>query len=143
MAKREKDRIYYEITREKPFGYFQTLLVGGAAGSVVGFLIASLVGACSGMDMDTIVLAFLVASFLGFFFGGLFTWLATSYWGKWVSEASLPGAREVSSASAEVATPGLEELEGIPGEAGSAVEGDEAKGKSVDFVFPELSPDKQ
>ena len=69
MAKREKDRLYYEITRDKPFGTFQMLLVGGSAGSVVGFLITSLVGACAGMEMDALVLAFLVASFLGFLLG--------------------------------------------------------------------------
>ncbi len=143
MAKRVKDRMYYEITREKPFGHFQTLMVGGAAGSMAGFLIASLVGACSGLDMDTIVLAFLVASFLGFFFGGIFTWIALRYFGKWVSETSLPGAPGAPEIPAEASEQGLEAVEGIPGETAPVDEGDEAKGKSVDFVFPELSPDKQ
>lgn len=69
MARREKNRLYYEITKEKPFGSFQMLLVGGSAGSVTGFLIASLVGAYEGMEMDVLVLVFLVSSFLGFLLG--------------------------------------------------------------------------
>lgn len=143
MAKREKDRLYYEITREKPFGIFQTLMVGGAAGSVVGFLVASLVGALAGMDMDAVVLAFLVSSFLGFFFGAIFTWLAVHYFGKWVSDASLTGAKAASGSPEENSMPapeiGMEESQ----DASTVMENDEAKGNSVDFVFPELSPDKQ
>lgn len=143
MAKREKDRLYYEITREKPFGTFQTLMVGGAAGSVVGFLIASLVGALVGMDMDAVVLAFLVASFLGFFFGAVLTWLGVHYFEGWVSAASLGGVKPETDSTGEAsALSGETETEGL--QDGSAmVENDETKGKSVDFVFPELSPDKQ
>lgn len=143
MAKREKDRLYYEITREKPFGVFQTLMVGGAAGSVMGFLMASLVGALVGMEMDAVVLAFLAASFLGFFFGAVFTWLAVRYFGKWISDAALGGDKLETGPEPEatLATPemGMEESQDI----GAEAENDEAKGKSVDFVFPELSPDKQ
>lgn len=142
MAKREKDRLYYEITRERPFGPFQTLLVGGAAGSVVGFLIASLVGACSGMEMDAVVLAFLIASFLGFFFGALFTWLAVRYLGQWVSDVSA-GTHPDSATPPAAAEPSMEAGMEIPGEGNPTTEADEDKGKSVDFVFPEFSPDKQ
>ena len=143
MAKREKDRLYYEITREKPFGIFQTLMVSGAAGSVIGFLMASLIGALVGMEMDAVVLAFLVSSFLGFFSGAIFTWLAVRYFGKLVSDAALGGSKAGPSRTEEEGLSVSEmELEGSQ-DMGAAVENDEDKGKSVDFVFPELSPDKQ
>lgn len=143
MAKREKDRLYYEITREKPFGTFQTLMVGGATGSVVGFLIASLVGALVGMDMDAIVLAFLVASFLGFFFGAILTWLGVHYFENWISVVSLGGTKSQTESTSQLSTfasePGADEVQ----TENTVLEDDEVKGKSVDFVFPELSPDKQ
>ena len=143
MAKREKDRLYYEITREKPFGTFQTLMVGGAAGSVVGFLIASLVGALMGMDMDAVVLAFLVASFLGFFFGAILTWLGVHYFENWVSAASLSGVKPETDSMAEVPETVSESGAAEAQDVSAVMENDETKGKSVDFVFPELSPDKQ
>jgi hypothetical protein len=140
MAKREKDRLYYEITKEKPYGSFQMLLVGGSAGSVLGFLIASLVGAYEGMVMDSLVFAFFMASFLGFFFGALVTWLALRYLEKFIPISTLlgrtaPSQPTMPSVSAEVDVPSAAES--------PVVENEEAKGKSVDFVFPELSPDKQ
>ena len=138
MARREKDRLYYEITREKPFGSFQMLLVGGSAGSVTGFLVASLVGAYEGMEMDSLVLAFLVASLLGFFFGAILMWLFLQYFGKWVDAISLTPENQPAPPAEETAEPTAPAVtEGLPlgGE-------EEDKGKSVDFVFPELSPDK-
>lgn len=136
MAKRSKDKLYYEVTKEKPYGPFQMLMVGGSAGSVFGFLIASLVGAYEGMEVDGLVLSFLVASLLGFFFGFLLTWLFLHYF-----EGNLPISL-VTGAPVEKLKENTDEL--TPESEGSpVVEGDEAKGKSVDFVFPELSPDKQ
>jgi hypothetical protein len=137
MARREKDRLYYEITKEKPFGSFQMLLVGGSAGSVTGFLIASLVGAYEGMEIDALVLVFLVSSFLGFFFGAILMWLCLRYFGKLIDDIPLAG---------EVAPSGpVEETSEsfVSAEKNMVTENEEEKGKSVDFVFPELSPDKQ
>ena len=141
MAKKDKDRLYYEITKERAFGSFQMLMVGGSAGSVLGFLIASLVGAYEGMEMDSLVLAFLVASLLGFFFGLVVMWLAITYLDKFVSSSALIGGLPAQAPIVEEAGPMPAEMPE------SAVaeneEAEEAKGKSVDFVFPELSPDKQ
>jgi hypothetical protein len=138
MAKKDKDRLYYEITKERAFGSFQMLMVGGSAGSVLGFLIASLVGAYEGMEMDSLVLAFLVASLLGFFFGLLIMWLAITYLDKFVSSAALIGGLPEPAPMVDDAQP---MPEAIPESA--VAENEEGKGKSVDFVFPELSPDKQ
>jgi hypothetical protein len=137
MARREKDRLYYEITKEKPFGSFQMLLVGGSAGSVTGFLIASLVGAYEGMEMDTLVLIFLVSAFLGFFFGAILMWLCLRYFGKLIADIPLSG--EVSTSGPLEETP--ESF--VSEEKNAGPENEEEKGKTVDFVFPELSPDKQ
>lgn len=136
MAKRAKDKLYYEITREKPYGSFQILMVGGAAGSVLGFLVISLVGAYEGTEMDTLVLAFLAASFLGFFFGLMLTWLSIHYFEKLIVVFPFDPQKTQPLPSSENVIP-LEATE-TP-----ILENDEAKGKSVDFVFPELSPDKQ
>lgn len=136
MAKREKDKIYYEVTREKPFGTFHMLMVGGASGSVLSFLIVSLVGAYSGMEMDSLVLFFLVATFLGFFFGAMLVWLFQKYFEKNLNFSFLSGGVEEKPA-VTVGEPLPEPMES------PVVEDEEAKGKSVDFVFPELSPDKQ
>jgi hypothetical protein len=136
MAKREKDKIYYEITREKPFGTFYMLMVGGASGSVLSFLIVSLVGAYSGMEMDALVLSFLVATFLGFFFGGMLVWLCLKYFDQYLPFSLLMGGVTEKPPVEAVAEP-LPEVPASP-----VVEDEEAKGKSVDFVFPELSPDK-
>jgi hypothetical protein len=140
MAKREKDRLYYEITKEKPYGSFQMLLVGGSAGSVLGFLIASLVGAYEGMVMDSLVFAFFMASFLGFFFGALVTWLALRYLEKFIPISTLLG-RTASPRPTMSSVP--DEVVALPVAESPMVENEEVKGKSVDFVFPELSPDKQ
>ncbi len=137
MARNEKGRLYYEITKEKPFGSFQMLLVGGSAGSITGFLIASLVGAYEGMEMDVLIFSFLVTSFLGFFFGVILMWLFLRYFGKLIADIPLIGdipavvPREESSKTV------------ISSEESSIFGNEEGKGESVDFVFPELSPDKQ
>ena len=138
MARQEKDRIYYEITKEKPFGQFQLLLVGGSAGSVVGFLIASLVGAYEGIEMDSLVLAFLVASLLGFFLGTGLMWSFLHYFGKFTNELSLTQAEagQKQGTEGEVQTEEVALPEPV-------AEMDDSKGQSVDFVFPEFTPDKQ
>lgn len=140
MAKREKDLLYYEITKEKPIGSFQILLVGGSAGSVMGFLIASLVGACAGIEMDTLVLVFLVSGFFGFFLGMVIMWFGLRYFGKLIPGTTEIGGKPDNSMTEETSSL-TEPMDSA--EAPIAVENDEAKGKSVDFVFPELSPDKQ
>jgi MFS family permease len=137
MAKKDKDRLYYEITREKAYGSFQMLMVGGSAGSVLGFLIASLVGAYEGMEMDSLVLAFLVASLLGFFFGLLLMWLAITYLEKLIPSSTLIGGLPAATPPVETASM-PEEAQSV-----SALEPEEGKGKSIDFVFPELTPDNQ
>jgi hypothetical protein len=137
MAKKDKDRLYYEITKEKAYGSFQMLMVGGASGSVLGFLIISLVGAYEGMEMDSLVLAFLVASLLGFFFGLILMWLAMTYLEKLIPASALLGGLPTEAAPEEPVS-----FSEAPVET-SVPEGEEAKGKSVDFVFPELTPDNQ
>jgi len=147
MAKRDKDRLYYEVTKEKPYGSFQMLLVGGSAGSVLTFLIVSLVGAYEGTDMDNLVLAFLLSSFLGFAIGvGIMWWVITRL------EKHIPLSTLIMGPTPTIAvneTPSVatfnEPAPGAPApvSAESVVEDEDSKGKSVDFVFPELSPDKQ
>jgi hypothetical protein len=136
MAKREKDKLYYEITREKPYGFYQMLMVGGAAGSVLGFLVISLVGAYEGTEMDTLVLSFLAASFLGFFFGLVLTWLSIRHFEKLMAVFPFDGQKTQP-------LPSLENVAPFDATETPVLENDETKGKSVDFVFPELSPDKQ
>lgn len=134
MAKREKGKVYYEVTKEKPFGMFQVLLMGGATGSVLAFLMVSLLGAFNGMEMDSLIFSFLIASFLGFFFGVLITWLFAQNFGNLILLSSFVSTPAFDSKNS-ILTNEVQTEE-------SVVEDEEAKGKSIDFVFPELSPDK-
>jgi hypothetical protein len=137
MAKKDKDKLYYEVTKEKSFGVFQMLLIGGSSGSVLSFLIVSLVCAYEGVGMDTLVLVFLLTSFLGFLFGAVITWVFMRYSEKFIPLSFLiesPSAKTLEKPAAQVS---------VAPEESPVVETEEAKGKSVDFVFPELSPDKQ
>jgi hypothetical protein len=136
MADRFRDRQYYEVTKEKPAGWFQLLMVGGSAGSVLAFLTISMLGSYIGMSMDGLALAFLVSGFLGFFFGVLLTWFVLTYFGKIVNIPDFfnAGIARVGEKKMEEKSSGVEL---------SPVIEDETMGKSVDFVFPELSPDKQ
>jgi hypothetical protein len=134
MASQNKDKQYYELTREKPYGLFYMVLVGGTACSVLGFLIVSLVGTYEGLPLDSIILAFLAAVLLGFILGGLMTWLAVKYIGpvidKFDSEKSAPPIETSVPESVQA----IETPEETP---------DADKGQTVDFVFPEITPDQQ
>jgi hypothetical protein len=132
--KREKDRIYYEVTKERPLGTFHLLLVGGASGSVLSFLIVTLVGAYAGMDLDGLVLFFLMANFIGFLVGASVVWLSLKYLEPRIPDSFLIGRKAI---------PAPPQVESVTEVEGPVLEDSEAKGKSVDFVFPELTPDKQ
>ena len=141
MAKRDKNKLFYEVTKERPLGSFHVLMVGGSAGSVLAFLVVSLVGAYEGVGIDSLVFAFLVASILGFLFGALLSWFAWRYFDEWVPVSALWGGTPEKPIPAEMA--GAPAPPAVEAEPNPVVEDEEAKGKSVDFVFPELSPDKQ
>ncbi|HVZ81921.1 MAG TPA: hypothetical protein VHE12_14125 [bacterium] len=113
------------------------LLVGGSAGSVTGFLIASLIGAYEGIEMDSLVLAFLVASLLGFFFGAGLVWLFLHYFSSFVNELSASSVEPVGQEMTE------ETATEEPLAEGPVVATEDEKGQSVDFTFPEFTPDKQ
>ncbi len=138
MAKREKDKLFYEITKEKPLGAFHIILVGGGAGSVLAFLIVSLVGAYEGVEIDSLVLAFLISSMLGFFFGAILAWVGWRYLDELIPVSALWGGQP-----AKISEPEQTEVPAPAVESAPMVEDEGAKGTSVDFVFPELSPDKQ
>ncbi len=135
MVDNAKGKKYYELTREKPYGLFHMILVGGTACSVLAFLIVSLVGAYEGMPMDSIILAFLTAVLLGFLFGGSITWLAVHYLGP-VIDKNEPNN---GTNSAQVSVSEVESSEVSP----EITEPVEEKGQTIDFVFPEISPDQQ
>ena len=144
MAKRDKNRLYYEVTKERPYNTFQLLMMGGSAGSVLAFFIVSLIGAYEGTDMDSLVLAFLLASFIGFFFGAFVTWTFINRLDNLLSIASLlDGVSTTACPAQPVVSEAISEPTETIDETNSAVGGEENKGKSIDFVFPELSPDKQ
>ena len=144
MAKREKDKLFYEVTKEKPFGAFHILMVGGSAGSVLAFLIVSLVGAYEGIEIDTLVLLFLMASIIGFLFGSLLTWLGWRYLEEFIPVSALWGGTNAPAVEVPTPEPQVQEIApAAEAEKATVVEDEEGKGKSIDFIFPELSPDKQ
>jgi high-affinity Fe2+/Pb2+ permease len=131
MAKNNKGKQFYEVTREKPLGKGYVLLMGSSIGSAVSFFIVSLLGSFYGIEIDDLVFFFILSSFLGFVVGGLLTWLFVLYFSK-VTSASSVSAMEKSQ---------VQSGEEVLSESSMASEESE-KGRSVDFVFPELSPDK-
>jgi hypothetical protein len=131
MAKNNKGKQFFEVTREKPIGKGYLLLMGASVGSAVSFFIVSVLGSFYGTAMDNLVFYFILSSILGFFIGGLVTWFFVLYFSKVVSAGSLPSIEKKSIQDVETDFP----------ESAMPVE-DAEKGQSVDFVFPELSPDK-
>jgi hypothetical protein len=131
MAKKNKGKQFFEVTRERPIGKGYVLLMGGSVGSAVSFFVVSVLGSFYGTAIDNLVFYFILSSILGFFIGGLATWFFVLYFSKVVSAGSGPIAEKNSVQSVEMDFP--ESV--MPAE-------DSEKGQSVDFVFPELSPDK-
>jgi hypothetical protein len=131
MAKNNKGKQFFEVTREKPVGKGYVLLMGGSVGSAVSFFIVSVFGSFYGIGMDDLVLDFILSSIFGFFMGGFVTWLFVLYFSKVVSASFVSPVEKIQTQSAETDS----------SESVMAAEESE-KGQSVDFVFPELSPDK-
>jgi hypothetical protein len=131
MAKNNKGKQFFEVTREKPTGKGYVLLMGGSVGSAVSFFIVSVLGSFYGIGMDDLIFYFILSSIFGFFVGGFLTWLFVLYFSKVASASFVSSAEEVQAQSVETSS----------SESVMAVEESE-KGQSVDFVFPELSPDK-
>jgi hypothetical protein len=133
MARSDKNT--YEITREKPEGSFGLLISGGACGTVFLFLVTLLIGAYAGMSLDNLIFYFLLSGFAGFLFGAGATWIIIRYFGEIVHFSNL------AQPMAAAAPP--EEAEPQPETETPVEEGSEGKGKSVDYVFPEFSPENQ
>jgi len=134
MAKDKKGKVFYELTKEKPSGKSQILLAGASSGAAISFFMVSVLGVLYGIELDSLVFYFILSSVVGFFIGGLLTWLFVRNFSKVVSasEMLMPEASEIKQ-SVEI------QSESNPESAASV---EEDKGQSVDFVFPELSPDK-
>jgi len=134
MAKNNKGKLFYEVTREKPMGKSQVLLMGSSVGAVVSFFIVSFLGSLYGIEMDNLVFYFILSSIVGFFVGGFLTWLFVLNFSKVVSATSVLSL-EASNVKPEAESQSTSNPE-------SVISAEEEKGQSVDFVFPELSPDK-
>jgi len=137
MPKNKKGQIYYQVTHEKPQGPSHVLLLGGSVGAALSFFIVSVAGALNGTEMNDLVLYFILSAILGFFVGTFLTWLFLRNFASVVSASSSLTQTEVSASSAPEAPITSEQTAQSP-----AVPAEEDKGQSVDFVFPELSPDK-
>ena len=131
MAKNNKGKQFFEVTREKPIGKGYLLLMGASMGSAVSFFIVSVLGSFYGTAMDNLVFYFILSSIFGFFIGGLVTWFFILYFSEVVSASSVPSVEKKSIQNVDTDFP----------ESATPIE-DTEKGQSVDFVFPELSPDK-
>lgn len=137
MAKKNKN--IYEVTKEKPAGSFGLLISGGASGTVFLFLVTLLLGAYSGMSLDNLIFVFLLSGFLGFFLGMGLTWIIIRYFGEVLNLSSLVEPAGLRKTEAPVPEP---EMPDTTTEPVVSME-EEAKGKSVDYVFPEFSPENQ
>jgi hypothetical protein len=136
MPKNKKGQIFYQVTKDKPQGISHVLLLGGSVGTALSFFIVSVLGALNGIEMNDWVFYFILAAIIGFFVGGFLTLLFVRNFSKVVFSSS--------AATESAAQPSVEAEVGQPAvsEGPAVVPGEEDKGQSVDFVFPELSPDK-
>jgi hypothetical protein len=134
MAKDKKGNLFYEVTREKPVGKLQILLMGGSVGTVVSLFIVAVVGSFYGTGMDDLVFFFILSGIFGFFVGGFLIWFFIHSFSK-----------AVAVSFGEPKKKNEEKIENQPAAANSepvVLAEDAAKGQSVDYVFPEISPDK-
>ena len=133
MPKDKKGQIYYDVTKDKGQDISHLLLVGGSVGAALSFFVISVLGALNGMEMNDWVFYFILSAIIGFLLGAVATLVFVRFFIKVVS-SSMATEPAAPTASAPIAT----STEGP----NPVVPTEEDKGQSVDFVFPELTPDK-
>jgi phosphate/sulfate permease len=135
-AKDKKNGKYYEVTKERRASTWEITLSVGAIGATLGFFTALLAGACSqSATLDSIVVVSLLATILGFGIGLLVSWVFQRCFGNLLDQVTKP----VSSTSETVPeNDGMQTSTPEPAPAET-----EEKGQSVDYVFPEFSPDQR
>jgi hypothetical protein len=129
------DKKYYVITKERPSGFLGLLLVGASAGTIFLFLVTILICAYDGVGLDNLIFYFLLAGFIGFFIGGFLTWLIIQYFSELISTKPLASTTNPNSSDEVVQAP--------INDPSPVADTDETKGKSVDYIFPEFSPENQ
>ncbi len=128
--KDKKGAKYYEVTKERRASSWEIILSVGAIGATLGFFTALLVGACSqSATLDTILVVALTATLLGFGLGILASWIFRKYFGELLTQVTQP---------LQAPTPPVSET---PPEAVVVEATVEPKGQTVDYVFPEFTPD--
>ncbi len=135
MSDRPKNKQYYEITKEKPSSLVRMYMVSGSIGSAFGFLIITMIGAYQGVPMDSLVLAFLGASFAGFLLGVVILWFFLRYFINLLNRENL-----LKDVSIDMRFK-TEQQETRSGQENTSDDNND-KGKTIDFTFPEFSPDK-
>jgi hypothetical protein len=137
MAEKDKKNgKYYEVTKERKASSWEITMSVGAIGATLGFFTALLAGACSqSATLDTIVVVSLVATILGFAIGLLASWVFQTYFGNLLEQVSKP----VKADPAETSVPPSSEAVSVEATSNPT----EDKGQSVDYVFPEFSPDQR
>lgn len=134
MAKEKETGKLYEITKERPATPFEMILSVGSIGAAIGFFMTLVVGACTAtFTLDGLLLVSLVFSVVGFLLGLLVGWLILRYLGDLLNAITHPKT---------TATPMAAGMEN-PVDSSAAGSGSEVRAQSVDYVFPELSPDNQ
>jgi len=137
MAPKDKKNVkYYEVTKERKASTWEITLSVGAIGATLGFFTALLAGSCSqSATLDSIVVVSLLATVLGFGIGLLVSWVFQRYFGNLLEQVSKPSV-STSVPSPEGDATQTASVEAVPSET-------ENKGQSVDYVFPEFSPDQR
>jgi hypothetical protein len=131
-SKDKKGGKFYEVTKERKASDWEIMLSVGAIGATLGFFTSLLAGACSqSATLDSIMVVSLLATVLGFGLGILVSWVFRKYFGNLLVQAAKPQVTPPAAVADESAAP----------EAPASPTDD--KGKSVDYVFPEFSPDQR
>jgi hypothetical protein len=142
MAGKDKTKgKYYEVTKERKASTWEITLSVGAIGAALGFFTALFAGACSqSATLDYIVVISLLATVLGFGIGLLVSWLFQKYFGNLLEQVSKPivatQGSSIQGETAQASPANAVDTNAAPSET-------EEKGQSVDYVFPEFSPDQR
>jgi hypothetical protein len=136
MASRDKKNgKYYEVTKERKASSWEVMLNVGAIGATLGFFTALLAGSCSqSTTLDSIVVVSLMATVLGFAIGILVAGVFQKYFGNLMEQVTKPNVSESTGPTAMPSAEASTEAEPVQAE---------DKGQSVDYVFPEFSPDQR
>jgi hypothetical protein len=131
---RKKSKKFYEITKEKPITWWEIILTIGAMGAAIGFFLSLTIGiGVAGYPLDSLLFNSILSCVLGFGVGLLLGYIIVHYLETLLVEAGILKLDKVEEAKTSPESGATSEVQAASAEVD--------KGKSVDYVLPEFSPE--